>query len=168
VARQLKLEGVRHIFGVPGQQLDHALDALARHTPDIAYITTRHEQGSAYMADGYARASGGIGVCMVVPGPGLLNAGAALATAYACSSPVLAIVGQIPSPLIGKGIGVLHEIRGQSSVLDAFTKWHAIARTSQDIPRLLREAFVQLRSGRPRRLPSKSPPMSWRLRARSL
>jgi acetolactate synthase-1/2/3 large subunit len=158
LAGQLKLEGVRHIFGVPGQQLDHALDALAKGSNQIAYVTTRHEQGSAYMADGYARASGGIGVCALVPGPGLLNAGAALATAYACSSPVLAIVGQIPLPLIGKGIGVLHEINGQSAVLDAFTKWHAMARSPAEVPRMVREAFVQLKSGRPRPVALEIPP----------
>jgi acetolactate synthase-1/2/3 large subunit len=133
---------------VPGQQLDHAMDALAKARDRIAYISNRHEQGSAYMADGYARASGGVGVCMVVPGPGLLNAMAGLATAYSCSSPVLCIVGQIPSNMIGRGLGVLHEVRHQSRLLDSVTKWHALARSPEEIPGLVREAFRQLRSGR--------------------
>src|SRR5690349_1588473 len=88
LAKQLVREGVRQIFGVPGVQLDYAIDGLAREADHIRYWNTRHEQATSYMADGYARASGGIGVCMVVPGPGLLNALAGVATAYACSSRV--------------------------------------------------------------------------------
>jgi acetolactate synthase-1/2/3 large subunit len=155
---QLEREGVRHVFGVPGQQLDHAMDALARSNGRIAFIANRHEQGSAYMADGYARASGEVGVCMVVPGPGLLNAMAGLATAHSCSSPVLCIVGQIPSALIGRGMGVLHEIPNQSRLLDSVTKWHALARSPEEVPGLVREAFRQLRSGRPQPVAIEIPP----------
>ena len=84
--RSLYLEGVRVIFGLPGVQLYHALDAL-NDVPGIRLITTRHEQATAYMADGYARASGGVGTALMVPGPGLLNASAAISTAYSASSP---------------------------------------------------------------------------------
>jgi acetolactate synthase-1/2/3 large subunit len=155
---QLEREGVRHVFSVPGQQLDHAVDAFAKARERIAFIANRHEQGSAYMADGYARASGKAGVCMVVPGPGLLNAMAGLATAYSCSSPVLCIVGQIPSAMIGRGLGVLHEIPNQSQLLDSVTKWRRLARTPEEIPALVREAFRQLRSGRPRPVAIEIPP----------
>src|SRR5215216_7138407 len=123
LAQQLVHEGVRHVFGVPGVQLDYAVDGLARVADHISYVNTRHEQAAAYMADGYARTTGDVGVCMVVPGPGLLNAGAGLATAYACSSRVLCIVGDIPSHAIGRGLGMLHEIPDQSLVLRSLTKW---------------------------------------------
>ena len=92
--RSLYLEGVRVIFGLPGVQLYHALDAL-NDVPGIRFITTRHEQATTYMADGYARASGQVGTALMVPGPGLLNASAGLSTAYSASSPVLVVCGQI-------------------------------------------------------------------------
>jgi len=158
LALQLAEEGVRHIFGIPGVQLDYAMDGLAQVSDKIQFIGTRHEQTAAYMADGYARSSGDIGVCMVVPGPGLLNASAALATAYACSSPVLCITGQIPSSAIGRGLGMLHEVPNQSRILDSVTKWHALARTPSEIPGLVREAVQQLGSGRPRPVAIEIPP----------
>ena len=149
LARQLVLEGVTEVFGVPGVQLDWAVDGLRQLGNQIHYIVPRHEQTTAYMADGYARTTGRIGTCMVVPGPGLLNAMAGLATAYACNSRVLAIVGNIYSAAIGKGFGLLHEVRNQSEILGSVTKWHAQARSPKDIPGLVREAVSQLRSGRP-------------------
>src|SRR5438309_5478493 len=127
LAQQLVREGVQHIFGVPGVQLDFAVDGLAKLSDRIAYWNTRHEQATAYMADGYARTTGRVGVCMVVPGPGLLNALAGVATAYACSSRVLCISGQIPSNTIGRGLGMLHEIPDQSAILGSLTKWSAQA-----------------------------------------
>src|SRR5437588_9883728 len=145
LARQLVREGVRQIFGVPGVQLDYAVDALAKVPDQIAYWNTRHEQSTSYMADGYARASGQLGVCMVVPGPGLLNALAGIATAYACSSKVLCIAGQIPSTAIGRGFGMLHEIPEQSRILGALTKWSRQATTPGEIPGLVHEAIRQLR-----------------------
>jgi acetolactate synthase I/II/III large subunit len=136
LARQLAGEGVRDIFGVPGVQLDYAVDGLARISDRITYWNTRHEQATAYMADGYARTTGNVGVCMVVPGPGLLNALAGVATAYACSSRVLCIAGQIPSAAIGRGLGLLHEIPDQSEILGSLTKWSARACSPNDIPKL--------------------------------
>jgi acetolactate synthase-1/2/3 large subunit len=149
LATQLVRESVRHVFGVPGVQLDYAVDGLARVADQISYVNTRHEQAAAYMADGYARTTGDVGVCMVVPGPGLLNAGAGLATAYACSSRVLCIVGDIPSRAIGRGLGMLHEIPDQSLVLRSLTRWSARAGEPADVPRLVREAVRQLRTGHP-------------------
>src|SRR5438876_10331380 len=94
LVRSLVSENVEVVFGLPGVQLDWVFDALYAARDSIRTIHTRHEQATAYMADGYARTTGRVGVCLVVPGPGLLNASAALATAYACSSPVLWIAGQ--------------------------------------------------------------------------
>ncbi|QFY13028.1 thiamine pyrophosphate-binding protein [Nonomuraea phyllanthi] len=158
LAEQLIAEGVQTVFGVPGIQLDYAMDGLAQNRASIEFISARHEQGAAYMADGYARVAGRPGVCMVVPGPGLLNAGAALSTAYATNSPVVCIAGQIPSPAIGRGLGLLHEIQGQSELLRSLTKWNGIARSPEEIPGLVREAFAQVSSGRPRPVGIEIPP----------
>lgn len=158
LAGQLVREGVRHVFGVPGVQLDYAMDGLAKVADRITYVNTRHEQTAAYMADGYARTTGDVGVCMVVPGPGMLNALAAISTAYACNSRVLCIVGQIPSSAIGRGLGMLHEIPDQSTTLASLTKWSARAGRPAEIGQLVREAFGQLRSGRPRPVGLEVPP----------
>jgi acetolactate synthase-1/2/3 large subunit len=158
LAAQLAREGVRTVFGVPGIQLDYAMDGLAQRREEIRFVGARHEQGAGYFADGFARVTGDAGVCMVVPGPGLLNAGAALATAYACSSRTVLIAGQIPSPTIGQGFGMLHEIPGQSEIVASLTKWSAMARTPGEIPALVRRAFHEVRSGRPRPVGVEIPP----------
>ncbi|MGE3711152.1 MAG: thiamine pyrophosphate-binding protein [Hyphomicrobiaceae bacterium] len=149
LAQQLVLEGASHVFGIPGVQLDWAVEALRKAENAITYIVPRHEQATSYMADGFARTSGRPGVCMVVPGPGVLNAAAGLATAYACSSPVLCIAGHIHSGGIGKGYGALHEIKEQSAVLAQVCKWQGIAQAPQQVPGLIREAYRQMASGRP-------------------
>jgi acetolactate synthase-1/2/3 large subunit len=149
LVEQLVREGTDKLFAVPGVQLDWATDALRRAQNKIRVFIPRHEQATSYMADGYARTTGDIGVCMVVPGPGLLNAMAGLATAYACNSRVLCISANIHSTGIGKGQGLLHEINRQSDVLSTVTKWNGAARTASEIPGLVREAFRQLKSGRP-------------------
>jgi len=158
LALQLAREDLTTIFGVPGVQLDLALDGLAKIADQVTFVATRHEQAASYMADGYARSTGRIGTCMVVPGPGLLNAAAGLATAYACSSPVLCIVGQIASPLIGQGRGMLHEIPHQTAVLAGLTKWSTLVRRAEDIPTAVHEAVGQLRTGRPRPVGLEIPP----------
>jgi acetolactate synthase-1/2/3 large subunit len=149
LARQLVREGITDLFGVPGVQLDWAVDGLREVSNRIRYIVTRHEQAASYMADGYARTTGRVGACMVVPGPGLLNAMAGLATAYACNSRVLAIVGNIHSAAIGKGYGLLHEVRNQSAILGCVTKWQAQAGKPAEVPALVRAAVRELHSGRP-------------------
>ncbi len=158
LARQLGKAGVRHVFGVPGVQLDYAVDGLASLEGAIRYVVPRHEQATAYMADGYARSTGGMGVCMVVPGPGVLNAGAGLATAYACSSRVLLVAGQIPSAAIGRGFGMLHEVRNQSGFIASVTKWQALARRSDEVAPLLRDALNELYRGTPRPVALEIPP----------
>ncbi len=146
---QLIAEGIEDLFGVPGVQLDWAVDALRQRQDDIRYFVPRHEQTTSYMADGYARSTGKIGTCMVVPGPGLLNAMAGLATAYACNSPVLCISGNIHSSGVGKGAGLLHEVRNQTGILASVTKWQGSAASPAQVPGLVREAVRQLRSGQP-------------------
>ncbi|MGH9057205.1 MAG: thiamine pyrophosphate-binding protein, partial [Acidimicrobiales bacterium] len=158
LARQLVIEGVTDVFGIPGVQLDFAMDALSEVSDDLIFRNTRHEQAATYMADGFARSSGRVGVSLVVPGPGVLNTLAALSTAYACSSPVLQLAGQIPSAAIGSGHGLLHEIPDQSGVLAALTKWSGLARSPAEVPRLVHDAFGHLRSGRPRPVALEIPP----------
>ncbi len=149
LVQQLLAEGATDIFGIPGVQLDWAVEALRKAENRLRYIVPRHEQATSYMADGYARTTGRPGICMVVPGPGVLNAAAGLATAYACNSPVLCIAGHIHSAAIGKGYGLLHEIKDQGAVLDQVTKWRGQARTPGEVPALIREAWRQMTSGRP-------------------
>ena len=149
LVEQLTREGVSDVFGVPGVQLDWATDALRKAKDRINFYVPRHEQATSYMADGYARVTGRPGVCMVVPGPGLLNATAGLATAFACNSPVVCIAGHINSAAVDQGRGLLHEIKNQSGVLASVTKWNARARSVAEIPALVREAFRQATSGRP-------------------
>src|SRR5207302_8224767 len=108
---------------LPGLQLHWLFDAFYEQRDKLRVYPTRHEQATAYMADGYARTTGRIGVCAVVPGPGLLNAAAALATAYACSARVLCLTGQVDSHAIDAGYGLLHEVQRQDALLHAVTKW---------------------------------------------
>ena len=120
--KSLYQEGIRVIFGLPGVQLYHALDALYEQ-PEIRLITTRHEQATTYMADGYSRAGGGIGTALMVPGPGLLNAAAGISTAFSASSPILVVAGQIERDLIGVDRGILHEVNDQLDTIRPITKW---------------------------------------------
>ncbi|MCB0187055.1 MAG: hypothetical protein KDE31_22465, partial [Caldilineaceae bacterium] len=134
----------------PGVQNDWLYNALYDQRAQIRVIHTRHEQGAGYMALGYALARGDIGVCSVVPGPGFLNASAALATAYGLNAQVLYLVGQIPTAKIGKDEGQLHEIPDQLAILRQLTKWAERIARPADAPQRVAEAFQQLRSGRPR------------------
>ena len=147
LVRCLRTQGVDTIFGLPGVQLDWAFDALYEERDAIRLYHTRHEQAASYMADAYARTTGRVGTCLVVPGPGLLNAASGLATGYACSSPVLCVSGQIPSKYIGAGRGLLHEITDQLDAVRPVVKWTARAGRPEDIPGVVAEAFRQLRSG---------------------
>jgi acetolactate synthase-1/2/3 large subunit len=138
------------VFALPGIQLDGLFAALHDARNHIRVLHTRHEQAAAYMADGYARVSGKEGVCVVVPGPGVLNAAAGLATAYACNSPVLCIAGQVRTDLIDAGRGALHEIPNQIGVLGSVTKDATRVPSPRAVPSAVSEAFRALRSGRPR------------------
>ncbi len=157
LAKSLYLEGVRVIFGLPGVQLYHALDGL-QGEPGIRFITTRHEQATTYMADGYARAGGGIGTAMMVPGPGLQNASAGIGTAFAASSPVLVVSGQIERDLIGSDRGILHEVNDQLDTIRPVTKWAKRILDPAEIPDAVHEAFYYLKTGRPRPVEIEIPP----------
>ena len=158
LVRSLLVEEVSVVFGLPGVQLYGVVDALREESSRLRLITTRHEQATSYMADGYARASGKFGVALVVPGPGLLNASAGLSTAYAASSPVLMISGQVPRAQIGKSIGVLHEINDQLECIAPITKWRRRVMDVADVPAAVREAVTQLKTGRPRPVEIEMPP----------
>jgi acetolactate synthase-1/2/3 large subunit len=144
----LEANGVEAVFGLPGAQLYPLFDALHRH-PTIRTVGARHEQACGHMAFGYARATGRPGVFAVVPGPGILNAGAALCTALACSAPVLCITGQVPSEFIGRGRGHLHELPDQLATLRSLTKWSTRIERAADAPAIVDEAFRRMLSGRP-------------------
>jgi acetolactate synthase-1/2/3 large subunit len=150
LVEMLTRHGVDTLFALPGVQNDALFVALYDSGETIRVIHPRHEQAAAYMAFGYARASGRPGAFAVVPGPGLLNTTAALSTAYATNAPVLCISGQIPSDLIGRGFGLLHEIPDQLAILKGLTKWAARIGHPTETGKLVNEAFRQLADGRPR------------------
>ncbi len=149
VIAALKKEGVECVFAVPGVQIMDIFDALYGE-PGIRLFTVRHEQSAIYMADGYARVSGKPGVGLVVPGPGVQNAMAALGTAYACSSPVLLLSGQIETGDLGQDRGALHEVNDQLDMIRPITKWSRRVMRVEEIPGAIREAMRQMQTGRPR------------------
>ncbi len=152
------------LFGLPGVQNDWFYNALFDNRGRIRVIHTRHEEGAAYMAFGAAAASGQPAVFNVVPGPGLLNASAGLASAYAVNAPVFCIAGQIQSSRIGKKMGDLHEIPHQSEVLRGLTKWSDLVLHPADAGRKVAQAFYEMRSGRPRPVALEIPPDVLKLR----
>ena len=149
IVASLLANGVDTLFGLPGAQLYPLFDALHRHADRIATVGARHEQACGYMAFGYARSTGRPGVFAVVPGPGVLNASAALCTAWGACAPVLCLTGQVPSQFIGRGRGHLHELPDQLGTLRTLVKWAARIERPEDAPALVNEAFVQMLSGRP-------------------
>src|SRR5436309_780749 len=157
LVKTLRREGTRVVFGLPGVQLYGVMAAL-REEKAVRFIATRHEQAIGYMADGYARAGGGYGVGLVVPGPGLLNTTAGLSTAYAASSPVLMISGQVPRANIGKDVGVLHEVNDQLDAIAPVTKWRKRVVEIRDVPAAVQDAVRQLKTGRPRPVEIELPP----------
>ena len=157
VVKALAAEGVEVVFGLPGVQIMHIYDAFYNN-PDIRVISCRHEQTTAYMADGYARSTGKVGVALVVPGPGAYNAAAGMSDAYATSSPVLLISGQIESKEIGKDFGQLHEITDQLEFMKPVVKWNDLVTRAEDIPETIHEAMRQMKTGRPRPVEVEIPP----------
>ena len=123
IVQGLLAHDVDTVFALPGAQIYGLIDALAKSKDRIRTVGARHEQTCAYMAFGYARASGKPGVFAVVPGPGILNASAALLTANSCNVRVRGLTGDIPSPLRGRERGALHELRDQLAILRSLTKW---------------------------------------------
>jgi acetolactate synthase-1/2/3 large subunit len=148
--RSLIACGVSTLFALPGVQNDWLFNALYDHRDQIRVIHTRHEQGAAFMALGATLATGELAVCSVVPGPGILNAGAALATAYALNAKLLFLTGAIPLPLIDRKTGALHEINDQLGILSRLTKSAMRLEHPAAIPAGLRRAIDTIHSGRPR------------------
>lgn len=144
----LVANGVKTMYALPGVHNDHLFDALYKASNRIRTVHSRHEQGVAYMALGAALATGKPQVYAVVPGPGLLNTGAALLTAYGMTAPVLALIGQIPQAAIGRHLGYLHEIRDQAGIIARLVDYSARIARPADGPRLVAEAMRAMRRGR--------------------
>jgi acetolactate synthase-1/2/3 large subunit len=161
----LLANGIDTVFALPGVQNDPFFDALFHVRDRLRVIHPRHEQAAAYMALGAAMATGRPQAMSVVPGPGVLNATAALATAYACNARVLSVVGQIPLHAIGRRRGELHEIVGQSEILATMSGWTGMARAAADVPALVEAAFRSMLSGRPRPAAIEVPMDVWRASA---
>jgi acetolactate synthase I/II/III large subunit len=150
--------GLNRIYCLPGVQNDWFFNALYDVGQAVTVIHTRHEQGAAYMALGAAMVTGQPSIYSVVPGPGVLNSTAALATAYSANAPVLCLTGQIPSKLIGRGFGLLHEIPDQFGILERLTKHVARADNPAAAAAVLAQALKFLTSGRPRPVAVEIPP----------
>ncbi len=148
MVRAAVANGIDTIFGLPGAQIYPLFDAIHQ-SPDVKAIISRHEQGAAYMAFGYSSATGGPGAFAVVPGPGVLNAMAALCTAAGCNKPVLCLTGQIMSEFLGVGRGHLHELADQKGTLGSVIKWADRVDDPTNTCRQMNEAFRQMLSGRP-------------------
>ena len=148
VVEVLRAEGVRHVFGLPGVHNLAIYDALIRQH-DIAHILSRHEQGSGFMADGYARASGRPGVVVVTTGPGATNVLTPLVESFAGSQPILVLMSDIPAALIGKGLGALHEVPNQIDCFKPVSRWAETISEGRDIPAAVEHAFHLFRTARP-------------------
>jgi acetolactate synthase-1/2/3 large subunit len=142
----LVAHGVNTVFGLPGAQTYGLFDAF--HQAQLKVIGARHEQACGYMAYGYARSSGKPGVFSVVPGPGVLNAGAAMLTAFGGNEPVLCLTGQVPTQFLDKGRGHLHEMPNQLATLRTFTKWAERIEYPDIAPSMVSRAFQEMMSGR--------------------
>src|SRR5215469_16767875 len=150
VVESLIRHGIDALYALPGVHNDHLFDAAHRAQDRFRVIHPRHEQTAAYMALGAALVTGRPQVFAVVPGPGVLNASAALLTAYGMGAPVIALAGQIPSFAIDRGHGHLHEIRDQIGLLRHMTKHAARIRSPHEAPSLVAEAVRIACSGRQR------------------
>src|SRR6478609_8308047 len=137
-------EGVSVVFGYPGGAIMPAYDAMPAYP--IRHVLVRHEQGAAHMADGYARASGKVGVCVATSGPGATNLVTGIATAMLDSIPMVAITGQVASYLIGSDAFQETDISG---VTLPITKHSIVVTNPEDISKALKEAFYIAASGRP-------------------
>ena len=141
----LRLEGVEVVFGYPGGQILPTFDALYNYD-GFKFILTRHEQGAAHAADGYARVTGKVGVCLATSGPGATNLVTGIANAFMDSIPMVAITGQVPIPLIGNDAFQEADITG---ITRPITKHNYLVKDVKDLARIVREAFYIASSGRP-------------------
>ncbi len=146
VVECLKEQGVDTVFGYPGGTILNIYDTLYKHSNEIRHILTSHEQGAAHAADGYARATGKVGVCMATSGPGATNLVTGIATAYMDSVPVVAITANVTLPMLGKDSFQEVDIAG---VTMPITKHGYIVKNVEDLADTIRRAFTIARSGRP-------------------
>ena len=146
IVSSLRTHGIDTVFGLPGAQIYGLFDAFAQ--AQLKVIGARHEQACGYMAFGYARATGRPSAFSVVPGPGILNASAAMLTALGCNEPVLCLTGQVPTQFLGKGRGHLHEMPDQLATLRSFTKQADRIDYPGDAPAKVALAFQAMMSGR--------------------
>ena len=148
-AATLIAHGLNTVYALPGVHNDHLFDAFQRAGDALRVVHTRHEQGAAYMALGAALATGRPQAYVVVPGPGLLNSGAALLTAYGMNAAVLALIGQIPAAAIGRGFGHLHEIRDQAGIIARLVDHSARIDGPAEASAKVAKAIASMRQGRP-------------------
>jgi acetolactate synthase-1/2/3 large subunit len=146
IVSSIVAHGVDTVFGLPGAQIYGLFDAF--HQAQLKVIGARHEQACGYMAYGYARSTGKPGVFSVVPGPGVLNAGAAMLTAFGGNEPVLCLTGQVPTQFLDKGRGHLHEMPDQLATMRTFIKWAERIEHPGIAPSMVSRAFQEMMSGR--------------------
>ncbi|BCL78163.1 putative 2-ketoarginine decarboxylase AruI [Ktedonobacteria bacterium brp13] len=149
VIATLRAQNVDTIFGIPGVHTLPLYEAIYLE-PGLRHILARHEQGAGFMAEGYARATGKIGVVCTIPGPGVTNVTTAVASAYADSIPLLVISGALPRKVLNKGNGELHEVKNQLGIMEALAGWTRSVNSIEEIPGAINEAFHVLQSTRPR------------------
>ena len=149
IVKCLERAGIELVLGIPGLYSMPIFDALYRH-PTIQTITVRHEQGAAFMADGYARATGKPAAVLTLPGPGLTNAMTGLGEAFCDSSPVLVLSTQVNRDFIDQDAGLLHEMTGQFEMLSPLMKYSERIMDGDDISGVFQRAMTALRNGRPR------------------
>ncbi|MDR2850672.1 MAG: biosynthetic-type acetolactate synthase large subunit, partial [Desulfovibrio sp.] len=141
----LKREGVEVLFGYPGGAVLDIYDEIPRH-PELRHILVRHEQGAVHAADGYARATGKVGACLVTSGPGATNTVTGIATAYCDSIPLVAVTGQVPTALIGNDAFQEVDIVG---ITRPCTKHNYLVKDIRKLALTIRQAFYLAKSGRP-------------------
>jgi len=144
LVESLKKEGVKHIFGYPGGVVLPIFDEL--YDANVEFILTRHEQGAAHAADGYARSTGKVGVCLTTSGPGATNLVTGIATAYMDSIPIIAITGQVKTHLIGSDAFQEADVTG---ITRPITKHNFLVKDVKDLARIIKEAFYIASTGRP-------------------
>jgi acetolactate synthase-1/2/3 large subunit len=161
VVEAIRVAGIDTLFCLPGVQNDDFFDALVD-ARDIRPIVSRHEQGAAYMANGASLVDGRPAAFCVVPGPGLLNASAALTSGYWSNARVLAVVGEIATTARGRGFGVLHELVDQHAIIGQLTKRAELLDSGESATKQVQAALDALVSGRPRPVSLEIPVNRWR------
>ena len=149
IVDSLLRHGIDTVFGLPGVQMYGLFDAFARNANQLRVLNARHEQTTAYMALGYALSTGRPAAYSVVPGPGVMNTMGALNTAWGVNAPVMCITGQMPSAMIGRGRGQLHEMPDQLATLKSLLKFPERIEHPTDAPQVMARAFQAMTSGRP-------------------